>query len=159
MVCELDFCLVSAHDGDGAALVAAMVDEMRELYDGLDLNSADMPVAGATELGPPGGMLLVGYRDGAAICGGGVKRLPDGSCEIKRIYMVPARPVAKDWHARCCGHWRTRRGHSDTTPRRGWTPVRASPLRKVCTCLRTMRRFRTSTATRAPPSSEKRLSG
>ena len=81
---------MSADLGDGAALVAAMIEEMRELYDGLDLNSPDMPAAGAAELGPPGGAFLVGYRDGAAVCGGGIKRLPDGACEIKRMYVVPA---------------------------------------------------------------------
>jgi len=85
---------VPAGTGDGAALVAAMIDEMRELYwdigDGLDLNSPHMPKAGPVELGPPAGTFLVGYRDGVALCGGGVKRLPDGSCEIKRMYVVPA---------------------------------------------------------------------
>jgi GNAT superfamily N-acetyltransferase len=94
---ELDFRAVSASTGDGAALVAAMIDEMRELYwdigNGLDLNSPDMPKAGPAELGPPAGTFLVGYRDGVALCGGGVKRLPDGSCEIKRMYVVPAARV------------------------------------------------------------------
>jgi GNAT superfamily N-acetyltransferase len=33
---------------------------------------------------------LVGYRDGVAVCGGGIKRLPDGTCDIKRMYVVPA---------------------------------------------------------------------
>lgn len=66
-----------------------MVTEMRLLYDGLDLEAPDMPRAGPTELGPPGGTYLVGYRDGAAVCGGGLKRLPDGTCEIKRMYVVP----------------------------------------------------------------------
>jgi GNAT superfamily N-acetyltransferase len=32
---------------------------------------------------------LVGYRDDIAVCGGGLKRLPDGACEIKRMYVVP----------------------------------------------------------------------
>ena len=76
--------------GDGAALVGAMIDEMRDLYEGLDLLSPDMPKAGVAELGPPHGTFLVGYRAGEAICGGGVKRLPDGACEIKRMYVVPA---------------------------------------------------------------------
>jgi GNAT superfamily N-acetyltransferase len=87
---ELDFRHVSAADGDGAALVAAMVDEMRELYSGLDLNSPDMPAAGAADLAPPGGAFLVGYHDGHPVCAGGIKRLPDGACEIKRMYVVPA---------------------------------------------------------------------
>ena len=90
MAAELDFRHVSAAHGDGATLVAAMIEEMRELYDGLDLLSPAMPVASATEMGPPSGTFLVGYRDGEAVCGGGIKRLPDGACEIKRMYVVPA---------------------------------------------------------------------
>jgi GNAT superfamily N-acetyltransferase len=49
-----------------------------------------MPTAGAADLGPPGGTFVVGYRDGQPVCGGGIKRLPDGACEIKRMYVVPA---------------------------------------------------------------------
>ena len=70
-------------------MVDAMVAEMAELYDGLDLNAPGMPKAGPAELGPPGGVYLVGYRDGAPVCGGGLKRLSDGTCEIKRMYVVP----------------------------------------------------------------------
>jgi GNAT superfamily N-acetyltransferase len=87
---ELDFRHVSAAAGDGAALLAAMVEEMRELYSGLDLNSPDMPAAGVADLAPPTGTFLVGYRDGQAACAGGIKRLPDGACEIKRMYVVPS---------------------------------------------------------------------
>ena len=87
---DLEFRPVPAGSGDAADLVAAMVAEMRDLYDGLDLDAPDMPKAGPAELGPPGGMYLVGYRDGTPVCGGGIKRLPDGSCEIKRMYVVPA---------------------------------------------------------------------
>jgi GNAT superfamily N-acetyltransferase len=86
---ELDFRQVSAADGDGAALLAAMIDEMRELYRGLDLNSPDMPTAGAADLAPPAGTFLVGYRCGQPVCAGGIKRLPDGACEIKRMYVAP----------------------------------------------------------------------
>jgi GNAT superfamily N-acetyltransferase len=72
-----------------------MVDEMRELYwdirGGLDLDSPDMPKAGPAELGPPHGVYLVGYRAGVAVCGGGVKALPDdGACEVKRMYVLPS---------------------------------------------------------------------
>lgn len=86
---DLQFRVVPADSGDAAEMVAAMVAEMRVLYDGLDLDAPDMPKAGPAELGPPGGVYLVGYRDGAAVCGGGLKRLPDGACEIKRMYVAP----------------------------------------------------------------------
>ena len=89
MADELEFRAVAADSGDAADLLAAMVAEMAELYDGLDLNAPDMPKAGPAELGPPGGVFLVGYRGGVPVCGGGIKRLPDGACEIKRMYVVP----------------------------------------------------------------------
>ena len=89
VVDDLEFRPVEAGTGDAADLVAAMVAEMRDLYDGLDLEAPDMPKAGPAELGPPGGVYLVGYRGGAPVCGGGIKRLPDGTCEIKRMYVVP----------------------------------------------------------------------
>lgn len=89
MADELEFRAVAADTGEAADLLAAMVAEMAELYDGLDLNAPDMPKAGPTELGPPGGVFLVGYRGGVPVCGGGIKRLPDGACEIKRMYVVP----------------------------------------------------------------------
>jgi len=90
---ELEFRQARVTDGDAATLVEAMIDEMRELYwdirGGLDLNAPGMPKAGAAELGPPAGTFLVGYRGDEPICGGGVKGLPDGACEIKRMYVVP----------------------------------------------------------------------
>ena len=86
-----------AGSGDAAMMLAAMAREMRELYwdaggagsGGLDIDSPDMPKAGPAELGPPHGAFLVGYRGELAVCGGGLKRLPDGACEIKRMYVLP----------------------------------------------------------------------
>jgi GNAT superfamily N-acetyltransferase len=75
--------------GDGAALAEAMRAEMRELYDGLDLDAPGMPKAGPAQMNPPAGVFLVGYLDGAPICCGGLKRLDDRSCEIKRMYVAP----------------------------------------------------------------------
>ncbi len=86
---ELEFRRAATDAGDAAALVSAMVEEMRALYDGLDLTAPGMPKAGPAEFGPPDGVFLVGYRDGEPVCGGGLKRLPDGACEIKRMYVVP----------------------------------------------------------------------
>ncbi|MBX3314876.1 MAG: GNAT family N-acetyltransferase [Actinobacteria bacterium] len=68
-----------------------MVEEMRVLYDGLDLDAADMPKAGPAELGPPDGVFLVGYDGDEAVGCGGVKRFSDGIGEIKRMYVVPDR--------------------------------------------------------------------
>jgi GNAT superfamily N-acetyltransferase len=75
--------------GPGAALLQAMRDEMRELYEGLDMDADDMPRAGAAELGPPTGALIVGWIDDQPACVGGVKRLDERACEIKRMYVVP----------------------------------------------------------------------
>lgn len=84
----------------GAALVAAMRTEIAGLYDDLDLDAPDMPGAGPAELGPPAGTFLVGFDSvGRAVCCGGVKRLEDGACEIKRMYVVPqarGRGVARE---------------------------------------------------------------
>jgi GNAT superfamily N-acetyltransferase len=75
--------------GDGGRLEAAMRAEVSELYGGLDLRAPDMPRAGADELSPPDGAFVVGYEGGAAVCCGGIKRLDDEACEIKRMYVVP----------------------------------------------------------------------
>jgi GNAT superfamily N-acetyltransferase len=77
-------------EGDGADLLAAFAIEMDALYDGLDLAAPGMPTAGPRELGPPHGAFLVGYSRDVPVCCGGVKQLPDGACELKRLYVVPA---------------------------------------------------------------------
>ena len=86
----IEFRSARVDTGDGAALITAMVDEMRLLYEGLELDGAAMPKAGPAELGPPGGGFLVGYEGGQAICCGGVKRLDAEACEIKRMFVAPA---------------------------------------------------------------------
>lgn len=87
---ELTFHEEPVDDGDGRVLVAAMVEEMRVLYEGLDLDADDMPKAGPDELGPPDGAFLIGRDgDGRAVCCGGIKRFAAGIAEIKRMYVVP----------------------------------------------------------------------
>ncbi len=87
---EVEFRAAAVDQGDGARLTAAMVEEMRVLYDGLDLDADDMPGAGPDELGPPHGAFVVGYGpDGTAVCSGGIKRFDEGIAEIKRMYVVP----------------------------------------------------------------------
>jgi len=87
---RLEFQPVPLDQEPSASLVAAMRAEIAEIYPGLDLTAEHMPKAGPAELGPPGGVFLVGFDEsGRPLCGGGVKRLSDEACEIKRMYVVP----------------------------------------------------------------------
>jgi GNAT superfamily N-acetyltransferase len=76
-------------EGEGAVLAQAMATEIAAIYEGLDLNGPDMPKAGPAELGPPDGAFVVGWMDKAPVCCGGIKRLPDGACEIKKMFVAP----------------------------------------------------------------------
>ena len=84
----LEFRPCPVDEDPAATLVKAMRDEIAALYDGLDLDGGDMPQAGPAELSPPGGAFVIGLEDGAAVCCGGLKRLADGACEIKRMFVV-----------------------------------------------------------------------
>ncbi len=42
-----------------------------------------------TEMLPPGGAFLVGYEGARAVAIGGLRDLGGGTCEIKRMYVVP----------------------------------------------------------------------
>ncbi|HEX3690678.1 MAG TPA: GNAT family N-acetyltransferase [Solirubrobacteraceae bacterium] len=86
---DLSFRPAGVDDGDGRQLAQAMRDEIAVMYEGLDLDGDTMPKAGPAELSPPAGAFVVGYRDGVAVCCGGVKRLDDAHCEIKKMYVVP----------------------------------------------------------------------
>jgi GNAT superfamily N-acetyltransferase len=86
---DLEFRSCRVDEGVGAELTAAMRAEIEGMYPGLVLDSPKMPKAGPDELGPPHGAFLVGWSDGVPVCSGGLKRLPDGACEIKRMYVVP----------------------------------------------------------------------
>jgi GNAT superfamily N-acetyltransferase len=84
----LDFRLCPADEEPAATLVEGMRDEIAAIYGGLDLDGPQMPKAGPDELGPPGGTFVVGFDGDRAVCCGGLKRLPDGACEIKRMFVV-----------------------------------------------------------------------
>jgi GNAT superfamily N-acetyltransferase len=75
--------------GEGGRLAGAMRAEVGALYEGLELDGAAMPAAGPAQLNPPAGAFLVGYRNGRAVCCGGIKQLDPRSCELKRMYVVP----------------------------------------------------------------------
>jgi GNAT superfamily N-acetyltransferase len=86
---ELEFSGGRVDSGPGATLAQAMRDEIAVIYDGLELDGDTMPRAGQAELSSPWGAFLVGWRDGEPVCCGGVKRLEDTICEIKKMYVVP----------------------------------------------------------------------
>ena len=88
---NITFLPGSVDSGHGGHLAQAMRDEIAVMYEGLDLDGDTMPKAGAAELSAPGGAFVVGYVDGVPVCCGGVKRLDDERCEIKKMYVVPER--------------------------------------------------------------------
>jgi GNAT superfamily N-acetyltransferase len=73
-------------DPEAIALVAAMVTEVGRMYEpGLSRS----PTTPADFSPPGGGFLLLLSEDGRVLAGGGVKRLDERACEIKRMYVVP----------------------------------------------------------------------
>jgi GNAT superfamily N-acetyltransferase len=84
----IDVRTVPSNEPPATELVAAMVEEVSELYGRIDVPGA--PSATPEDFAPPGGAFLVIYEDGVAVAGGGLKRLDEGrACEIKRMYVVP----------------------------------------------------------------------
>ncbi|HTU98781.1 MAG TPA: GNAT family N-acetyltransferase [Solirubrobacteraceae bacterium] len=88
---HIDFRPGGVDSGDGGRLAQDMRDEIAVMYEGLDLDGDTMPKAGAAELSAPGGAFVVGYLNGTPVCCGGVKRLDDCRCEIKKMYVIPER--------------------------------------------------------------------
>jgi GNAT superfamily N-acetyltransferase len=78
---------VPSHEPPATDLVEAMVDEVSQHYGRIDVPGA--PTATPADLAPPGGAYVVVFDGDAAVAGGGLKRLDDERCEIKRMYVVP----------------------------------------------------------------------
>jgi GNAT superfamily N-acetyltransferase len=87
MLRDLRFVESPADRPPASVLVAAMIDELVPLYGRIDVPGA--PSATPAEMGPQSGAFLLGIEDQRAVCCGGLKRLSDEVCEIKRMYVVP----------------------------------------------------------------------
>lgn len=70
---------------DAVALIEQTQQYYVEVYGGRDSDPVD-PAAFA----PPRGLFLVGYLHGAPVASGGWRLRPDGSAEIKRMFVTPA---------------------------------------------------------------------
>ena len=71
----------------GSDLLAAVVDELHTMYSAEHVAAV---AAGPADMSPPGGAFLVLYDGDEPLACGGVKRLDSRTCEIKRMYVVPA---------------------------------------------------------------------
>jgi GNAT superfamily N-acetyltransferase len=89
----IEFIDGDADAGAGQRLLAAMTDEIDELYDDREGSIHDIS-ASTAEMSPPHGALLLVRVDGEDVGCGGLKRLDDNTCEIKRMYLEP------EWRSR-----------------------------------------------------------
>ena len=71
---------------DAAALLQSYAVEMEERFAGREPCRVDTK---AEEYVAPGGAFLVAYDDGEPVACAGLRRLPDGTGEVKRMYVVP----------------------------------------------------------------------
>ena len=71
---------------DAAALLRSYAVEMEERFAGREPCRVDTK---AEEYVAPDGAFLVAYDDGEPVACAGLRRLPDGSGEVKRMYVVP----------------------------------------------------------------------
>jgi GNAT superfamily N-acetyltransferase len=83
----VEFVQTRADEPPGRELVAAMLAELEPLYGRIDAPGA--PSATPADMSAPGGAFLVGYEGDDAVCCGGLKRLSEAACEIKRMYVAP----------------------------------------------------------------------
>ncbi len=103
--------LREVHTSEDVAAVRVLILAYRASL-GLDLEFQDFTREVATlpgEYAPPGGGLLLAVADGTPAGCVGVRRLEDGVCEMKRLYVSPA--------ARGCGAGRALALHAMTLAR------------------------------------------
>lgn len=74
-------------ESPGRELMSALNDLLDTQYPGRVVRPGS--VTSPDEMVPPDGVFLVGYDGERAVAIGGLRRLADGVCEIKRMYVVP----------------------------------------------------------------------
>ncbi|MDQ4103519.1 MAG: GNAT family N-acetyltransferase [Actinomycetota bacterium] len=74
-------------ESPGRELVRELNDLFNAQYPGRTVRPGS--VTTPEEMMPPEGIFLVGYEDKRPIAIGGLRRLQEGICEIKRMYVVP----------------------------------------------------------------------
>jgi GNAT superfamily N-acetyltransferase len=74
-------------ESPGRELLGELIERLNAQYPGRAARPGS--VTTPEEMVAPDGAFLVGYEDGRPVAIGGVRRLEDGICEIKRMYVVP----------------------------------------------------------------------
>jgi GNAT superfamily N-acetyltransferase len=83
---ELRFRPGRSDEPPGSELLGELIDYFNAIYPGRAARPGS--VTTADEMDAPDGVFLVGYEDDRAVACGGLRRLEDGVCEIKRMYVV-----------------------------------------------------------------------
>jgi GNAT superfamily N-acetyltransferase len=79
---------IAGTEPEARELLHAMEAEIGAIYGPIEAGRTSM--IAPEELVPPGGVYVVLREDGAALAGGGVRRLEPGIGEIKRMFVRPA---------------------------------------------------------------------
>ncbi|HWT93127.1 MAG TPA: GNAT family N-acetyltransferase [Solirubrobacteraceae bacterium] len=83
----MEFRIMDAAVPPASDLLEGMVADLVPIYGRIDVPGA--PSGGPEVFTPPDGAYVVGFDDsGTPVCGGGIKRLADDVCEIKRMFVV-----------------------------------------------------------------------
>jgi GNAT superfamily N-acetyltransferase len=86
-VMALEFRRGRCDEPPGAGLMQELGELLNAQYPGRVARPGS--VTTPDEMAPPDGAFLVGYELGRPVAIGGLRRLEDGICEIKRMYVVP----------------------------------------------------------------------
>jgi GNAT superfamily N-acetyltransferase len=83
---DFDVRVLATSEPAAAALLNSYAQEIEERFVNRPACRVDTV---ATEYAAPGGTFLVAYEEGQPVACAGVRALPDGAGEIKRMYVVP----------------------------------------------------------------------